>query len=104
MTTMKEYMELDKSVILNTDEFAVSITLSNGSVIKGIVKYGEVMGSFDLGGQAAMATVRVAVSDFPNPTRYDTITISSVEWRIESHDSGDHVYWMLTVSRDRRIS
>jgi hypothetical protein len=103
--TFKTQMDADlQSVFLNTDEFASTLTTSAGATLKGVADYGQVLGDYDLGGQFALASVVIAKADLPAPTRYNTLTIDGVAWRIENYDQGDGHSWIITISRDRRIS
>jgi len=94
----------DLDVILDTDEFAQTITY-NGTSIKAIVKYGEeresdASVSFD-------AVITVKTSDVATPAYRDTVVIGGVTFRVFQDANnqpfkGDGYLWQIRLTRGGR--
>jgi hypothetical protein len=102
--TLAAQLGTDLPVFFNTDDFATPVTTSTGAVVKGIIDYSQVLGSFDLNGQATQAVLYLLESEVSTVARYDTFTVAGVVWRVEQVISHDGHVWTLTVSTDRRVS
>ena len=108
MTTMKEYMELDKSVILNTDEFAESGTLTTTIGVSSAIVFLRSRTS-DLApiepGYSDTASFRCSSTSYAQPQIGDTITdASGVVWIVEPGSRLlREMWWSVPVKSDRRV-
>lgn len=106
MTTLAEQITADLATMFDTDEFAQTVTYSDGSTsssITGIVDYGEVSGKNAVRG----ATITVKVSDVPSPGYRHTFTIDGDTWYVAMENSrpkikGDGYVWVIDLVRDER--
>lgn len=102
--SLHDQHELDLSTVFSTADAARVVTTSSGSTVSGLIDYSQVLGQFDLGGQATMATLYLRESEVPAVARYDTFTVAGVVWRVEQVIARDGHVWTLSVSTDRRAS
>ena len=103
--TFKANLAADVSVVfLNTDEFSQNFTTSASATIVGILDYGQALATYDMSGQAVMATIYVNAATYAAPERYQTLNDGTHTWRVEQISSGDGGMWILSVTRDQRAA
>lgn len=107
MTTFTDMIASDlDDVLLNTDEFARSITY-NGTAINAIVHYGprRIRSADQVVARDAWLE-GVKVSDVATPAHRDTVVIGTTSYRVFIDDAaqpeGDGYTWVIDLRRDER--
>jgi hypothetical protein len=112
MATLKEQMQADMSVFINTDEFAVAVTYVSPTGLQttgnAVIAATEALGQQDAG-QAALGTATIPQTmvdavggEAPAAGARIIETATGCEWRVDNVLSHDGVAWRLAVSSDHR--
>jgi hypothetical protein len=107
--TFKTQMVTDSAVFFNTGEYGESATYlvkTTSASVSTVVVFSrnESLTSWDSGGQAEYAQAVIQKSAVTKPVRYDTLTIGSDTWTVESIMESDATTHLVRLSRDQRIS
>lgn len=98
--SVKEQIARDNAIFLDLNAFAEPIVY-NGRQIPAVVALGDSAmrgNTFERKGQAAVATLQVAVSDVPSPDTGDKVVYHSATWEVThilESDSAMHLLQMI---------